>query len=390
MPWNDDNKGSGQGKGPWGAGGNGGKEGGNNPSPWNRPGGGGGSGGGGNGQGGGGGGGGRRNDLEAQMRRMQERFRLRGSGGGRGGRRGPGGSFGPFGFLIIGLVALAAWFATGVVVVDAREQASVFRFGKWVTNFGPGFHVHWPYPIESHVLLPVEEQRQTRVGDDPGENLMLTKDENIVNIRFTVFWKINTQSPQDYILNVEDPDQLVKAVAESVMREVVGQSNLQPIITTGRTQLQDQVEEQMIALLENYNAGVEILDVQVAESDAPNQVVDAFRDVVNAAQDAATTINEADRYANRVVPEARGEAQQILAQAEAYKEAEIARATGDAQRFTLLLAEYRQAPAVTRERMFLETMERVLGKADKIIIDENANTLPFLPLDRLGQRQNQQ
>ncbi|MEO1404942.1 MAG: FtsH protease activity modulator HflK [Pseudomonadota bacterium] len=372
MPWKDNNE-SGPSKmtggGPWGNKGSNG----NGGSPWNRPGGSGGSGGDAN-----------RPDLEEQMRRMQERFR--GRSGGRGGRGGgSGGGMGRGGFLVLASVALIAWLASGVVIVDAGQQASIFRFGKWTANFGPGLHLHLPTPIERHIVLPVEQQNETTIGRSTDESLMLTGDENIVNVEFAVFWKIDTQSPQDYILNVDDPQNLVKAVSESVMREVVGKSDLQDIITTERAGVQNQVGAQTQALLTSYRAGVEILDVQVNKADAPDQVIDAFLDVVNAAQDATTTINEATKFANETVPVARGEAQRIIQDAEGYRDQVVADAEGQASRFRQIYEEYRQAPRVTRERMFLETMEKVLGRSDKIILDNEAGAVPYLPLYQVRQ-----
>jgi len=363
--------------GPWGggSGGSGGSGGGNGGSPWNKP------GGGGSGGGSGGGGG---SDLEEQMRRMQERFRGRG-GRGRGGKGG--GGLGKGGFVFLGLAALVAWLATGVVVVDAGQQASIFRFGKFVDNFPPGFHVHLPAPIEKHIVLPVEQQNEISIGTrSDSERLMLTGDENIVDVQFSVFWKIDSAQPQDYILNVDDPQEVVKAVAESVMREVVGKSDLQDIITTERVGVQTQVRDLTQALLSDYDAGVEILDIQIAKADAPEPVIDAFLDVVNAAQDATTLRNQATTFANETVPVARGDAQVIIQQAEAYREQVIADATGQASRFEQIYEEYRKAPRVTRERMFLETMETVLGRSDKTILDSDAGAVPYLPLDRLGNR----
>ncbi|MCI4646153.1 MAG: FtsH protease activity modulator HflK [Hyphomonadaceae bacterium] len=379
MPWKDESGGGDEphaAGGPWGSGSGGNKNGG---SPWNRPGGGGGSG----GQGGGSGGGG--SDIEDQMRRMQERFR-RGVGGRGGGNGGSGRSFnfGPFGFLIVALVGLFAWLATGVVVVDAGSQASVFRFGKWQTNLGPGFHVHLPTPIETHVPVNTESQNQILIGDNRDESLMLTQDENIVDIQFSVFWKIKTDVPQDYILNVKEPRAAVAMVAESVMREVVGKSTRQEVITTGRDRVQQEVRDQIQGLLDEYNAGIDIIDVQLAKSDVPQPVIAAFNDVNVAEQDAERNINEATRDANQVVPRARGEAQQILQQAEAYREQVIADASGEAARFLSIYEEYRQAPQVTRERMYLETMEKVLGSADKTILDSQSGAVPYLPLERTG------
>ncbi|MEO1015502.1 MAG: FtsH protease activity modulator HflK [Pseudomonadota bacterium] len=360
MPWNDE---SGGGKGPWGGGG-GGSGGGNGGSPWNRP---------------GGGSGGGKSDFEDQMKRMQDRFRGRRGGGGGGG--GGGRSIGPAGFAIAGVVALFAWASTGVVIVDAGEQASVFRFGKWVSNLQAGFHVHLPAPIETHVLVPVERQNQIRIGDSQNESLMLTEDENIADIQFSVFWKIKTDAPQDFVLNVREPEVAVRSVAESVMREVVGKSELQPLITTERGTVEGAVEEQTQALLDEYRAGVDIIDVQMARADPPVQVIEAFNDVNKAEQDADANVNEATRFANQVVPEARGTASRLIQEAEGYRDQVIANATGEASRFSQIYEEYRQAPRVTRERMFLETVERVLGRSDKIILDSDSGAVPYLPLD---------
>ncbi len=379
MPWKDQS-GHGQpevGKheaagGPWGQGGGNGDGG----SPWNRPGGG--------GSGGPGGGGGQgAPDIEEQMRRMQERFR-RGFGG-RGGRNGGGGGrgIGPIGFGVVGLVAILAWLSTGVVVVDAGEQAAVFRLGKWQTNLPSGFHVHLPVPIEEHVLVPVEEQKQIRIGDVRDESLMITEDENIVDIQFSVFWKVKTDAPQNFVLNVKDPEAAVRMVAESVMREVVGKSPLQSVITTERDVVQQEVRDQTQGLLDDYRAGIDILDVQIAKSDPPQQVIEAFNDVNKAEQDAETNVNEATRDANQLIPRARGEAEQILQQAQGYRDQVVADANGQAARFLSIYEEYRQAPQVTRERMYLETMERVLGVTDKTILDSDSGAVPYLPLDRV-------
>ncbi|NBC34892.1 MAG: FtsH protease activity modulator HflK [Alphaproteobacteria bacterium] len=373
MPWKDDNDGKTPhaAGGPW-SGGDGGS-GGNGGSPWNRP---GGSGGGGSGGGG--------SDIEEQMRRMQERFRrgIGGRGGGSGSGSG-GRGIGPFSFLIIAVVALIAWLSTGVVLVDAGQQAAIFRFGKFETNLGSGIHVHLPVPIERHVLVDVENQRQISIGDTRDESLMITEDENIVDIQFSVFWKVSTAAPQDFILNVKEPEQAVRMVAESVMREVVGKSSLQSVITTERDTVENEVRTQSEALLDDYRAGIEVIDVQIAKSDPPQQVIEAFNDVNKAEQDAEANINDATGFANQVVPEARGEAQRILQQAEGYRDQVIADANGEAARFTSIYEEYRLAPQVTRERMYLETIERVLGNAEKTILDSESGAVPYLPLDRV-------
>ncbi len=379
MPWDDKTKGS----GPWGGGGSGkggGEEGG---SPWNRP-------------------GGREpankpgSDLEDQMRKMQDRFRQRrggGNGGGGGNGRGGGSGgigrgVGPLGILVIAGVALLAWLSTSVVIVDPTQQAAIFRFGKWQANYGPGLHFHLPAPIERHRLLNVERRAETRIGSTLDESLMLTQDENIVDIQFSVFWKIDTENPQDYLLNVRAPDATVAVVAESVMREVVGKTRLQDLITTERDTVQRAVTTQIQDLLNEYRAGVEILSVQIDKSDPPAQVIEAFNDVNVAEQDAETRTNQAAQFANEIVPQARGTAQRLLQEAEAYRDQIVADANGEASRFEQIFEEYRKSPRVTRERMYLETLERVLERSDKLILDQNSGAVPYLPLERTRPQQS--
>ncbi|MEL6726985.1 MAG: FtsH protease activity modulator HflK [Pseudomonadota bacterium] len=371
MPWND-NSGNGDeppkaNGGPWGSGGSGGN--GNGGSPWGRPGGGGSQGGGGN-------------DIEEQMRKMQERFSRRGRGGGGGGRRPP--SLGPGGFIALGVVALVAWLATGVVIVDEGERAAVFRFGEYQKNFTPGLHVHLPAPIETHEILPSERQQETQVGINQGESLMLTGDENIVDVQFRVFWFYDGENPEDFILNIDNGTPLVKAAAESVMREVVGKSTLDAVLTTGRGEIAGTVREQLQTLLADYGAGVTVENVEIQEALAPAPVRADFIDVINAGQDAERLVQEANQYANDIVPRARGDAQRILQDAQAYRDRVIADATGEADRFKQILTEYQKAPQVTRERMYLETMERVLNRSDKLILDSDSGAVPYLPLDRVN------
>lgn len=366
MPWDDKTKSS----GPWGGGSDDepGKEAG---SPWTRP------GGGSSGNGGG--------DLEQQMKRMQERFRKRsGGGGGGGGRRSGGGgpNFGPLGFVVLIGIALLGWLSTSVVMVDPTQQAAVFRFGKWQTNFGPGLHFHLPAPIEEHDLVEVENRKETRIGKSLEESLMLTQDENIVDIQFSVFWKVDSEHPENFILNVKQPAEAVEQVAESVMREVVGKTSLQSVITTERDVVQQEVAKQVQALLNDYRAGIQILAVTIDRSDPPQQVIEAFNDVNVAEQDAETNINQATQFANEVVPQARGSAQRILQESEAYRDQVLADAQGEASRFEQIYEQYRKAPRVTRERMYLETMERVLERSDKLIMDQESGAVPYLPLER--------
>ncbi|MEH6693980.1 MAG: FtsH protease activity modulator HflK [Hyphomonas sp.] len=371
MPWDDKNKSG----GPWGGGSEDepGKDAG---SPWTRP----------------SGGGGNNNDLEAQMKRMQERFRKRSNGnGGGGGRRGggtTGPNFGPLGFVVLVGIALLGWLSTSVVMVDPTQQAAVFRFGKWQTNFGPGLHFHLPAPIEEHVLVEVENRKETRIGQNLEESLMLTQDENIVDIQFSVFWKVDSEHPENFILNVKNPIEAVEQVAESVMREVVGKTRLQSVITTERDVVQQEARKQVQALLDDYRAGIQVLAITIDKSDPPQQVIEAFNDVNVAEQDAETNINQATQFANEVVPQARGTAQRILQESEAYRDQVLADAQGEASRFEQIYEEYRKAPRVTRERMYLETMERVLERSDKLIMDQESGAVPYLPLERTQRTTN--
>ncbi len=220
---------------------------------------------------------------------------------------------------------------------------------------------------------------------------MLTGDENIVDIDFKVQWQIDRNNPANYLFNIEDPEGTVKQVAESAMREVVGRRNIQPILTQERQQVQLAVQALMQETLDQYQAGIDITQVQMQKVDPPEQVIDAFRDVQAARADQETAQNRADAYANEVVPEARGEAAQIVEQAQAYRDQVVAEATGQADRFLSVYEEYAKAPEVTRQRIYLETLERVFANTDKIIIDSAAGSgvVPYLPLDRLTRDQSQ-
>ncbi len=380
MPWNDQKGGGGGGGGPWGGGGSGGGSGGNGggDSPWGR------------GKGGGKPGG-DRPDLEETLRRMQDRFRRKGGGGsgGNGAGRGGGRGFGTTGLLILLAVAVVGWLFTGIYQVNEQESAVVLRFGKFHRTESPGFRIRLPNPIENHIVVPVNRINETRIGDDPEESLMLTGDENIVNIDFSINWRI--AAPQDYLFNVVDvvggQNELIRQIGESSMREVVGTSAFEPITTGDRTGVESRVRDLMQATLNSYRAGVEIVSISLREATAPPEVVDVQRDVSNAEQDRARRQAEANAYRNKVVPEARGEAQRMIQEAQAYRESSVANARGEAERFNLVYNEYRQAPRVTRERMFLETMERILERTDQIILDSSAGAVPILPLDLLRGRQ---
>lgn len=369
MPWNDQSNGPGRPSGgPWG-------DGPKNPNPWGQP-----------PRPPGGGGGQQGGDLEDMLRRMQERMR-----GSLGNRRGGGGpSFklgGPRGLMVAGGALLLLWAASGIYTVGAGQAGVVQTLGAYTRTSGPGLHVHVPWPFESVRVVDVTQQRRVLVGegpdgrDIPGQSLMLTGDESIVDVDFVVVWSLS--DAVDFVYSLRDPEAAVAAVAESAMREVIGQRRLEAIITTERAQVEEATRQLMQATLDQYQAGVQVNQVQLQSAAAPPEVREAFLDVVRAGQDAETKINEANTYRNRVVPQARGEAAQMLQQAEAYREQVVRNAAGEAERFRLIYEQYRQNPRVTRDRLYLETMERVLGRADKIIVDQRTGVTPYLPLDRL-------
>jgi modulator of FtsH protease HflK len=374
MPWNDQKGGGG---GPWGSG----PGGGNGDSPWGRP---------GNRPSGGGGGGGGdkrpdRPDLEDALRKMQERLR-----GGRGGGNGAGGGgagrpggFGTAGVVILLGVGAVGWLMTGLYQVNEQEAAVVLRLGEYHRTEGPGFHIRLPNPIETHQSVPVNVLNETQIGRGEEESLMLTGDENIVDMDFSVNWRVNNARDFLFNVNIGRNEELIRQVGESAMREIVGTSAFEPITTGDRSGVESRVRDLMQSTLTNYKAGVEVVSISLKAATAPAQVVEVQRDVSSAEQDRARRINEANSYRNEVVPKARGEAQRLIQEAQAYKESSVAVAKGEADRFRLVYDEYRKAPRVTRERMFLETMERVLGRTDRIILDSGTGAVPILPLDQL-------
>jgi membrane protease subunit HflK len=234
-------------------------------------------------------------------------------------------------------------------------------------------------------------RRGTTMRDVPEESLMLTGDENIVDVDFSVFWVVKPNGAGAYLFNIQNPEGTVKAVAESAMREVVGRSNIQPILTGARQNIETAVHDLMQRTLDDYGAGISINQVQMQKVDPPSQVIDAFRDVQAARADLERAQNEAQTYSNRVVPEARGRVAQITQAAEAYREQTVAEATGQTSRFAKVLDEYKKAPDVTRQRMYLETMERIFSGTDKIIIDGNntSGVVPYLPLNELSRPSQQ-
>jgi len=302
--------------------------------------------------------------------------------------------------IIFGLILLIViWAFSGLYRVLPDEQGVVLRFGKFVSTTQPGLNYHIPYPIET-VLTPKvtkvnridvgfraasDSGRTSAIGDVPEESLMLTGDENIVNIDFSVFWVIKDAG--NFLFRIQSPVETVKAASETAMREVIAKSQLQPILTKGRSIIEIEVQEIIQSILDEYESGIQITQVQTQKADPPDQVIDAFRDVQAARADMERSKNEAEAYANDVIPRARGDAAKILQEAEAYKKQVVAAAEGEASRFVAIYSEYEKAKTVTQERMYLETMEKVLADIDKVIIDRKAGgVVPYLPLPELSKK----
>ena len=328
-------------------------------------------------------------DLEDILRRSQDRLK----------DFIPGGSMGGRGLIILVLGVIAVWLLTGFYTVRPNEVGINMIFGKYTGTAGEGLRYNLPYPIGRVMKPNVTAQQRVEVGyrstptgqgrarDVLEESLMLTADENIVDIDFDAVWQINPARPQDYVFNLQNPEGTIKSVAESAMREVIGRRNIQAILTTEQASIAQEVRQIMQEALDAYGAGVLINVVQLQAAQPPADVRQAFFDVNAAQQDAVRVQNEAGAFASRVVPEARGEAARTVQQAEAYREQSVADATGQAARFRQVYEEYRKAPAISRERIFLETMERVYGGVDKIIVDQNGQgVVPFLPLTQQTQR----
>lgn len=375
----------------------------NNPGPWGRPSGGrssggnGGDGKSGGGKGGGGGWGGgpqgpEQPDFEEWLRKGRQSLQRAFSGAGGSGGKGGGDNARLIYFAAGGALLLIVLYCF-VYFVKADEQGVVLRFGAYHRTTPPGIGFRLPYPIETVVKPKVTTVNRVEIGMRsnaggsqknrvPQESLMLTGDENIVDITFEVQWKIRDAG--DFLFNVRNPEETVKAVAESAMREVIGSTPIANALAEGKLQLAQATRRLIQETLDSYDAGVEIVSVNLGDVDPPEQVIDAFRDVQSARADMETARNQAEAYRNDILPRARGEAQKMVLDAEGYKQEVIARARGDASRFAAVYAEYRQSRDVTRKRLYLETMEEILPGMQKMIVDKNgAGVVPYLPLPGL-------
>jgi membrane protease subunit HflK len=331
-------------------------------------------------------------DLEQILRRGQDRIR----------QAMPGGRLsGPLAALLAVVAICLIGFFGFTVRVNPDELGIVLRFGKYVRQLPPGLNFRWPYPIEQVELPKVTRVNRIEIGmrgssdvrdasstirDVPEESLMLTGDENIVDVDFVVFWQISDAAK--FLFNIQNPEGTVKDVAESAMREIIGQSDIEPILTEARAKTEADAQALMQKTLDSYGAGVLVTQVQLQKVDPPAQVIDAFRDVQAARADQERLQNEAQAYANRIIPEARGEAERILQAAQGYRDQVIALAKGEADRFISVYEQYKNAPDVTRKRIFIETMEKVLGDTDKVIVDSKSGpgVVPYLPLPEFSKR----
>lgn len=369
MPWKN------QGGGPWGGGGNGG-------GPW---------GGGGGGGGGpfGGGRGPQPPDIEEMLKRSQDKVKryLPGAGGAKG-------------IILLVIAIVGFWSLSGIYRVEPGQQGVELLFGKYVKRTAPGLHIWFPTPIGDVIKPNVERTNTVNIGfrgtgdvvrgsgrDVPLESLMLTSDQNIIDIDFVVQWRIKNAA--EFLFNLRDPEQTIKLAAESSMREVIGQTSLEDALTVKRQIVQQQAKDLLQKILDDYKTGVAVAEIQLLKVDPPKDVIDAFNDVQRAKQDQERSVNEATAYKNDIVPRAKGEAQKMIQAAAAYKEQVVKEAEGEAKRFLSVYESYLTAKDVTTRRLFLERMQDVYSRSEKVIIDQGEGgngVIPYLPLPELKKR----
>ncbi len=338
-------------------------------------------------------------DLDEVVRKLTGKFgglfggRKSGGGGSGGGSSGPV-SLGGRGVLFIVALALIGWALSGIYIVQEGTRGVVLRFGEYKATTLPGPHWRLPYPIEAHEIVDVETRYAKEIGyrstgagrgalrSVPEEALMLTQDENIVDVRVNVQYQVG--DPEAFLFNVVNPEETLVQVAESAIRETVGKSSMDFVLTEGRADLVADVKVLSQAMLDSYGTGLIITNVNLQDVQPPDEVQDSFADAIKAREDEVRQRNEAEAYANEVLPRARGAAARQLEEAAAYREQVIAQAEGEAARFEQLYTEYAKAPEVTGRRLYLETMETVLGRTNKVLMDaDGGNNVFYLPLDRL-------
>ncbi|MFP4147638.1 MAG: FtsH protease activity modulator HflK [Halorhodospira sp.] len=356
---------------------------------WNEPGGGGRDPWGGGPKGGGGSGG--PPDLDEVLRKLRQQ--LQGVLGGRMPSGLPGGVLGIGGLVGAGLVV---WLLSGIYIVDQGWRGVELTFGRHGDTTEPGPHWHWPAPIGAIDRVNVEQRRIAEIGYDSAGNgprpvadeaLMITRDENIVDVRLAAQYQVD--DPFLYLFNFRMPEQTLKQVTESAVREVIGKRELQYVLTEGRTEVAERTKQLLQEVMDNYRTGLEVVQVAVQDIQPPEPVQPAFEDAIRAREDEQRKINRAQAYANELIPRAQGQAARVLEEAEGYREEVIARAEGDAARFEALIPQYQDDPEIMRQRLYLETMEQVLGRVSKVMLDaESSQSLMYLPLDKLMERRN--
>jgi membrane protease subunit HflK len=328
-------------------------------------------------------------ELDELLKKGQERIKSLFSGGGK--KTPGGGSKG--GYIVLAIIALLVWLASGVYTVNTKEEGVVLRFGKYIKTAGPGLNYHLPSPIEKVFKIPVTERYKEEVGyrssnysrrGGDREILMLTGDENIIDINFEVQWQIS--DARKFLFNINDPQKTIRDAAESAMREVIGTTPISAVLSEGRSVAQLQTKQLLQETLDSYDAGVEIKEINM-KGVPPSTVVEAFKDVQAAKINKQETINKAKAYYNEVIPIARGDAEAMLQEAEGYKQQVIADAEGQAERFLQVYNKYKYAKYVTKKRMYLETMEELLTDMDKMIVDDKiGGVVPYLPLNDLNRK----
>ncbi len=325
-------------------------------------------------------------DLDEVLKNLKQKFGGLFGGGGRGdNKESSGGSGGNSEFsgkaiAVIAVIALAVWIATGFYIVQQQERAVVLRFGAFSEVTDPGFRWHLPFPIEKKEIVNIEE-----VMSSPLHTQMLTEDQTIVEVKMMVQYRIG--NAKTFLFQVNNPVGTLKNSIESALREIVGQNPLENVLTKNRQGVSADVETSLIALMEKYKTGIHIVGVNIDDAKPPAEVQDAFHDVNKAEEDKERFVNQAQAYANQIIPEARGEAARVDQGAQAYKSKKIADSEGESKRFLSLLSEYQKAPEVTRQRLYLETTERVFSNTSKIVMDqEGDNVVSYLPLDQLMKR----
>ncbi|MFQ5469603.1 MAG: FtsH protease activity modulator HflK [Gammaproteobacteria bacterium] len=338
-------------------------------------------------------------DLDDVVRGIQDK--VKGIFGGKGGGTGPGSSGpGSKGLLAIIVIVLLVWSASGLYIVDEGKRGVVLRFGKYLSTSQAGLHWRIPYPVDTVQIVDVAQIRNVEIGyrsvggtgageqissrSVPQEALMLTQDENIIDINFAIQYKV--KDARDYLFNVKNPDLTLHQATESAVREIIGKSQMDFVLTEGRSEIVSRAEMLIQEILDNYESGLLVTSVNMQDAQPPEQVQAAFSDAVKAREDEARLKNEAEAYAKDIVPKARGAAARMLEESVAYKEQVVAQAEGEADRFSKVLAEYEKAPEVTRERLYLDALEKVMSNTSKVMLDvDGGGNMLLLPLDRIMQ-----